>query len=121
MDLSVYLIAGAVIVLAVIIFNHQKEKKKMKHFLGASTDIQPIFLMKSVEKKNKALADILYDGGAKPLAAGGPSIAIGPKLALIKELEKLEQDYAGKKILLRVYDKQLFDLLEKAKKLQVTT
>jgi hypothetical protein len=121
MDSNVYLIGGVILVLAVIIINHQKQKNKMKNFLEGSGDMQPIFLMKAVEKKNKALADILYDGGVKPLAGATPVTNEGPKAVLIKELEKLERDYAGKKIALRAYDEHLFDLLEKANKLPVTT
>ncbi|MBC7398821.1 MAG: hypothetical protein H7289_02660 [Mucilaginibacter sp.] len=120
MDLNVYLIGGVILVLAIIVLNHQKQKNKMKNFLEGSGDLQPIFLMKAVEKKNKALSDILYDGGVKPLAGATEVNSNGPKAALIKELEKLEKDYAGKKITLRAYDEQLFDLLEKVNKLLVT-
>lgn len=119
MDINVYLIGGAILILAVIVLNHQKQKNKMKSFLEEAGDTPPIFLMKSVEKKNKALSDILYDGGVKPLTETTALTNNGPKAALIKELEKLEKDYAGKKIALRTYDEQLFDLLEKARKLQV--
>lgn len=120
MDLNVYLVGGVIIVLAIIVLNHQKQKNKMKNFLEGSGDLQPIFLMKAVEKKNKALADILYDGGIKPAAGADTTFNIGPKAALIKELEKLERDYASKQIALRTYDEHLFDLLEKANKLPVT-
>jgi hypothetical protein len=120
MDLNVYLIGGVILVLAVIIINHQKQKNKMKNFLEGSGDMQPIFLMKAVEKKNKALSNILYDGGVKPLAGVAGVSNNSAKAALMKELEKLEKDYAGKKIALRAYDEQLFDLLEKANKLPVT-
>jgi hypothetical protein len=120
MDVNVYVVGGVILILAIIILNHQKQKNKMKNFLEASGDTQPIFLMKAVEKKNKALADILYDGGVKPLAGATPVTTNGPKAALIKEFEKLEKDYAGKKIALRTYDEQLFDLLEKANKLPAT-
>jgi hypothetical protein len=117
MDVTVYLIGGAIIVLAIIVLNHQKQKNKMQNFLQDSGDMQPIFLMKAVEKKNKALSDILYEGGIKPSASATPSTATGPKAILIKELENLEKDYASKKIPLRTYDEHLFDLLEKANKL----
>jgi hypothetical protein len=119
MDLNVYLIGGVIIVLAIIILNHQRQKNKMQNFLQESGGTQPIFLMKAVEKKNKALSDILYEGGIKPPASAAPSTATGPKAVLIKELEKIERDFAAKKIALRTYDEQLFDLLEKAKKLPV--
>lgn len=119
MDVNVYLICGVILILAIIILNHQKQKNKMKNFLEASGDTQPTFLMKAVEKKRKALADILYDDGIKPLT-GATSVTNGPKAALVQELEKLEKDYAGKKIALRTYDEQLFDLLQKANKLKVT-
>ncbi len=117
MDINVYVIGAVIIVLAIIILNHQKQKNKMKNFLQDSGDMQPIFLMKSVEKKNKALSNILYDGGIKPGASAAPTLGTGPKQILIRELEKLEKDYAAKKIPLRTYDEQLFDLLEKANKL----
>jgi hypothetical protein len=120
MDVNVYLIGGVILIFAIIVLNHQKQKNKMKNFLKASGDTQPIFLMKAVEKKSKALSDILYENGVKPLADATPVTNSGPKAALIKELEKLEKDYASKKVALRTYDEQLFDLLEKANKLQVT-
>lgn len=120
MDVNVYLVGGIILILAVIILNHQKQKNKLKNFMEASGDIQPIFLMKAVEKKNKALADILYGDNVKPLAGATQVAANGPQSALIKELEKLEKNYASKKIALRTYDEQLFDLLEKARKLKVT-
>ncbi len=118
MDLNVYLIGGAILIVAIIVLNHQKQKNKMQNMLQESGGTQSLFLMKSVEKKNKALAEILYDGGVKP--AAGTIAATGPKAALIKELENLERQYTAKKIPLRTYDEQLFDLLEKAKKLQLT-
>jgi hypothetical protein len=119
MDVNVYLVGGVILVLAIIIINHQKQKNKMKNFLQDSGDMQPIFLMKAVEKKNKALSDILYEGGVKPDVTAA-STNSGPKQILIGELEKLEKDYASKKISLRTYDEHLFDLLEKAHKLSVT-
>jgi len=120
MDVNVYLIGGVILVLAIIILNHQKQKNRMKNFLQDSGDMQPIFLMKAVEKKNEALSDILYEGGVKPGATVAPTIGSGPKQILIGELEKLEKDYASKKISLRTYDEHLFDLLEKAHKLSAT-
>jgi hypothetical protein len=120
MDVNVYVVGGVILILAIIVLNHQRQKNKMKNFLEASGDTQPIFLMKSVEKKNKALADILYDDGIKSLAGTAPVTNNRPKAALIKELEKLEKDYVSKKIALRTYDEQLFDLLEKANKLKGT-
>lgn len=119
MDVNVYLIGGVILVLAIIIINHQKQKDRMKNFLQDSGDMQPIFLMKAVEKKNKALSDILYEGGVKPSVTAAPASS-GPKQILIAELEKLEKDYASKKISLRTYDEHLFDLLEKAHKLSAT-
>ena len=121
MDFNIYLIGGVIIVLAIIILNHQRQKNKMQIFLKNSGDMQPMFLQKAVEKKIKALSDILYDGAIKPLIPSTSSLNNSPKQLLIKELEKLEKDYAGKKIALRTYDEQLFDLLEKANKLPVTT
>ncbi|MGF7082704.1 hypothetical protein [Mucilaginibacter sp. UYCu711] len=120
MDVNFYVVGGVILILAIIVLNHQKQKNKLKNFLEASGDTQPIFLMKAVEKKNKALADILYDGGIKPLAGTNQVTTNATKAALIKEHEKLEKDYASKKITLRTYDEQLFDLLEKANKLKVT-
>jgi|GEM_PF-1880406 len=108
MDVNVYLIGGVILVLAIIILNHQKQKNRMKNFLQDSGDMQPIFLMKAVEKKNKALSDILYEGGVKPGVTAVQTIGSGPKQILIGELEKLEKDYASKKISLRTYDEHLF-------------
>ncbi|NNU33579.1 hypothetical protein HK413_04450 [Mucilaginibacter sp. S1162] len=53
MDVNVYLIGGVILILAIIILNHQKQKNKMKNFLEASGDTKPVFLMKAVEKKKK--------------------------------------------------------------------
>ncbi|MDB5003514.1 MAG: hypothetical protein JWQ34_1739 [Mucilaginibacter sp.] len=119
MDVNVYLVGGVILVLAIIIINHQKQKSRMKNFLQDSGDMQPIFLMKAVEKKNKALSDILYEGGVKPGITAVPPNS-GPKQILIGELEKLEKDYASKKVSLRTYDEHLFNLLEKAHKLSAT-
>jgi hypothetical protein len=121
MDLNVYLIGGAIIIIAIIVLNHQKQKNKMQNFLQESGDTQPIFLLKAVEKKKKALSDLLYEDGVKPSASATPSTATGPKAALVKEFEKLEREYAAKKIALRTFDEHLFDLLEKAKNLPITT
>jgi hypothetical protein len=120
MDLNIYLIGGAVIIVAIIVLNHQKQKNKMQNMLQESGGTESLFLMKAVEKKNKALSDILYEGGIKSASSDGPNTSVGPKGGLIRELEKLERDYTAKKIPLRTYDEQLFDLLEKAKKLPVT-
>lgn len=119
MNINIYLVLGAIVIVAVIVLNHQKQKNKMKTFLNESGDTQPIFLMKAVAKKNKAISDILYEGGIKPSASAAPVTNTTAKAVLIRELEKLERDYAGKKIPLRTYDEQLFDLLEKANKLPV--
>lgn len=116
MDVNFYLVLGAIAVVAIIVFNHRKQKNKMKTFLEASGDTQMIFLMKAVEKKNKALADILYDGGIKPV---DPNTGTSQKDILIQQLQKLEQAYASKRITLRAYDDHLFNLLEKANKLAV--
>lgn len=118
MDINVYLVGGAIFIVVIIVLNHQKQKNKMQNMLQESGGTQSLFLMKAVEKKNKALADILYVGGVKPAAGSIP--VTGPKGVLIKELESLERQYAAKKIPLRTYDEQLFDLLEKAKKLTAT-
>ncbi|WP_214072411.1 hypothetical protein [Mucilaginibacter sp. dw_454] len=116
MDVNIYIALGAVVIVAIIVLNHQKQKNKMKTMLGEAGGTQLIFLTKAVEKKNKALADILYDGGIKPSAA---NTGTTHKDMLIKQLEKLEKEFAAKKISLRTYDEQLFDLLEKANKLVV--
>lgn len=115
MDLSIYLIIGVVIILATIIINHSRQKKRMQNFLQDSADIQPMLLMQAVEKKIGALTVILYSDGLKPDAQ-----IPNPKRDLIIALDQLKRDYAAQKIPLRTYDKQLFALLEKAKKLPAT-
>lgn len=118
-DLYLYLIGGAIVVIAIIVLNHKKQKNKMDSFLQNSGDTPQMFLLKSVEKKIKTLSTILYDGGVRP-AAGLPK-AGGRKQILIDELEQLEKDYTSKKITLKVYDQKLFELINKAKKVLPAT
>lgn len=116
MDVNLYLILGAIAIAAIVFMNHRNQKSKMKTMLEQSGDTQMIFLTKAVEKKNKALAGILYEGGIKPV---GANTGTTQKDVLIQQLQKLEQAYAAKKISLRQYDDYLFALLEKANKLTV--
>lgn len=116
MDINLYLFLGAIAIVAVIFINHRNQKNKMKAMLEEAGGTQLIFLTKAVEKKNKALAEILYEGGVKPV---GPNTGTTQKDILIRQLQKLEQEYAAKKISLRAYDDHLFSLLEKANKLTV--
>ncbi|MFD2145497.1 hypothetical protein [Mucilaginibacter antarcticus] len=53
MDLNVYLIVGAVIIVAIIVINHQKQKNTMQAMLQESGGTQSLFLTKSVEKKTR--------------------------------------------------------------------
>lgn len=114
MDVNFYLALGVIAIVVVIFINHRNQKKKMKTMLEEAGGTQQIFLTKSVEKKNRALADILYEGGLKPV---NPNTGTTQKDILIQQLQKLEQAYAAKKISLRTYDDHLFTLLEKANKL----
>lgn len=116
MDVNLYLLLGLVAIGAIIFMNHRNQKNKMKTMLEEAGGTQQIFLTKAVEKKNKALAEILYDGGIKPT---GANTGTTQKDVLIQQLQKLEQAYAAKKITLRQYDDYLFTLLEKANKLAV--
>jgi len=116
MDANIYLMLGAIAVVAIIFINHRNQKNKMKTMLEEAGGTQQIFLTKAVEKKNRALAEILYDGGIKPTVQ---NTGTSQKDILIQQLQKLEQAYAAKKITLRQYDDHLFNLLEKANKLAI--
>ena len=120
-DLSVYLVGAAVLVIAIIFINHRRQKNKVNSFLQDSGDMQPVFMLKAIEKKVNALAEILYEDGIKPARGdNSQSRGNGQKQMLIQQLEQLERDFNNKKITLRSYDDQLFQLLEKAKKLPAT-
>jgi hypothetical protein len=116
MDVNFYLILGAIAIIAIIFINHRNQKNKVKTMLEEAEGTQFIFLTKAVEKKNKALADILYEGGIKSVS---PNTGTTQKDMLIQQLQKLEHAYAAKKISLRTYDEHLFTLLERANKLGV--
>jgi len=79
-----------------------------------------MFLMKAAEKKTKALIHILYDGEARQLTSASFMSATDPKVALMRELEKLERDLSEKRIPLTIYDKKIMLLLEKANRLPVS-
>ncbi|GAA4093299.1 hypothetical protein [Mucilaginibacter panaciglaebae] len=116
MDVNLYLILGAIAIVAIIFINHRNQKRKVKTMLEDAGGTQLIFLTKAVEKKYKALAEILYEGGMEPV---GPNTGTTQRDILVQQLQKLEHAYAAKKISLRTYDDHLFTLLEKANKLTV--
>jgi hypothetical protein len=118
-DIVLYVVGAAVIVIFIIVLNHKKQKNTVNSFLKDAEEMQPIFLVKAVEKKLQNLYTALYEDGIKPGVSENamPAKAINRKQALVQELEQLEKDYSSKKISLANYSDKLHTLQMKVNKL----
>ena len=109
-----FLIVSAIlIVLFIIAPGFNRQKRRAQYYRLASGDIQPIFLLRSVEKKLSTLADILY--ADKTLWYINNTMYPDKfRQLLIRNLELLETEYNNKRITLGEYDNKLLELLNQA-------
>jgi hypothetical protein len=112
------IICAAIILLFIIVPRYNRQRRRVKHYLLTSGDIQPVFLLKSVEKKLSTLADILYADGLKIPGSVNPDRF---RQLLIMHLQLLETDYTNKRITLGEYDSKLLELLNRANRFLFST
>ena len=112
MDFLPYFLGSGFLIVLIIVFNHKKQKSRLKEFVKEPDEAPSLMMVQSVERKLKAIYGKLYENGVKPGATANTKepAPTGRKLQLIKELEQLEASYADKKITLRDYSEKLQQL-----------
>lgn len=112
----VYIIAGAVVAVFLIVLNQKKQKSNLEKFIQDGTDAQPIFLIQSVEKKLLNLHNLLY-ADTLELVEDGHIHSEDKLRPFTDELEKLKADYESKKLSLTAFNDHLHALQLKVGKL----
>jgi hypothetical protein len=104
-----FLVAGTIIVLLIVIYDHQS-KKKVNDILRANKNVPPLFMLRSAELKVTAIKTALnvsYYGDAEMERT---------REALSQHLEKITSGYASREIPLTAYYAKLGALLISANK-----
>jgi len=118
-DIYVYLIAGAVLAIIIIVFNKKRQKNRVTNFLKDAGGAQPVLMQQAVEKKLKTLKIALYGNNngfqIQPAILEGNHLnnAGAKKRFLIGQFEQLEKSYAAGGVSLKTYDDQLRQLIMK--------
>jgi hypothetical protein len=118
-DIYVYLIAGAVLAVIIIVLNKKRQKTRVADFLKDAGSAQPVLMQQAVDKKLKTLKIALYGNNngvqiqSTVLEGINPNNIETRKQFLISKFEQLEKNYAAGGIPLKVYDDQLHQLIMK--------
>lgn len=98
-DIYVYILAGVVIGVFIIIMNHQRQKDRVTDYLKDAKGTEPILAQQAIERKLKTLKVALYGD-----AAGTDE---DKKQFYRDKLDQLEKSYAAGEIAIKAYDEEL--------------
>jgi hypothetical protein len=121
MESTVFFLVLAPVILFLILWFETKQNRKMNKVLKDTKNIQPLYLMRSVEQKINDLNTMLYGNTAISVAGnykGQPQLNEGARQLLTEELNKLSIEFNNNKITLKEYNIKLSQLIQTAEEIR---